>query len=90
VTPRRPCPSGDATARPLVTGPSGLYDSAEILSGRNNERVIRGTGDVVYVLGIDPKLGDYWYIYRPAGAVVNIPGTEVLGYESKFLGTARV
>jgi hypothetical protein len=76
--------------RPLVTGPSGLYDSAEILRGRTEERVVRGTGDVVYVLGIDPKLGDYWYIYRPAGAIINIPGTEVLGYESKFLGTARV
>jgi hypothetical protein len=76
--------------RPIVTGPSGLYEAAEILSGRNNERVVRGTGDVVYVLGIDQKLGDYWYIYRPAGAIVNIEGTEVLGYESKFLGTARV
>ena len=76
--------------RPLVTGPSGLYEAAEILQGRNNERVVRGTGDVVYVLGIDQKLGDYWYIYRPAGAIVNLDGTEVLGYESKFLGTARV
>jgi hypothetical protein len=76
--------------RPLVTGPSGLYDSAEILRGRTDERVVRGTGDIVYVLGIDPNMGDYWYIYRPAGAIINIPGTEVLGYESKFLGTARV
>jgi hypothetical protein len=76
--------------RPLVTGPSGLFESAEILRGRQNERVVRGTGDVVYVLGIDQKMGDYWYIYRPTGAVVNIDGTEVLGYESKFLGTARV
>ena len=41
--------------RPLVTGPSGLYESAEILRGRNDERVVRGTGDVVYVLGIDQK-----------------------------------
>lgn len=76
--------------RPLVTGPAGLADSAQILRGRNDERVIRATGDTVYVLGIDPKMGDYWYIYRPAGAIVNIAGTEVLGYESKFLGTARV
>jgi hypothetical protein len=76
--------------RPLVTGPSGLYESAEILRARNTERVVSGIGDVVYVLGIDRKLGDYWYIYRPAGAIVNLEGTEVLGYESKFLGTARV
>ncbi len=76
--------------RPLITGPSGLYDSAQILRGRNDERVVRGAGDVVYVLGIDQKAGDYWYIYRPAGAVVSLDGTEVLGYESKFLGTARV
>lgn len=76
--------------RPLVTGPSGLYDAAQILRGRNDERVVRGAGDVVYVLGIDPKAGDYWYIYRPAGAIVTLDGSEVLGYESKFLGTARV
>jgi len=42
------------------------------------------------VVGIDQKLGDYWYIYRPAGAVLNIDSTEVLGYESRFIGTARV
>jgi hypothetical protein len=76
--------------RPLVTGPSGLFEAAEILRGRTNERVVRGTGDVVYVIGIDQKMGDYWYIYRPAGAIVTIDGKEVLGYESKFVGTARV
>lgn len=76
--------------RPLITSASGLYDAAEILRGRGDERVVRGVGDVVYVLGIDPKAGDFWYIYRPAGAVVTLDGTEVLGYESKFLGTARV
>ena len=76
--------------RPLVTGPSGLYDSAEILRGRERERVVRGAGDVVYVLGIEQNAGDYWYIYRPAGAIVSYDGSEVLGYESRFLGTARV
>ncbi|MCC7038854.1 MAG: LysM peptidoglycan-binding domain-containing protein [Burkholderiales bacterium] len=76
--------------RPLVTATRGLDGSAEILQGRDRSRVVRGTGDTVYVLGIDPKAGDFWYIYRPAGAIVNIDGTEVLGYENKFLGTARV
>ena len=28
---------------------------------------MRGKGDVVYVLGIDQKAGDHWYIYRPGG-----------------------
>jgi hypothetical protein len=77
--------------RPLITSDrGGLDEAAEILRGRNIERVIRGSGDIVYVLGIDQKSGDYWYIYRPAGAVVNIDGSEVLGFENKFLGTARV
>ncbi len=76
--------------RPLVTPDPGLDYAAEILRGRTTERIARNAGDVVYVLGIDQKAGDYWYIYRPIGAIVNIDGTEVLGYENKFLGTARV
>lgn len=86
-------PPGDIEpylTRQLVTGPSGLYDAAQILRGRGDERVIRGAGDVVYVLGIDQKMGDLWHIYRPAGAITNIDGTELLGFESRFLGTARV
>jgi hypothetical protein len=76
--------------KPLVTGPGGLDNAAQILSGRNRERVIRGTGDIVYVVDIDPKAGDLWYIYRPIGAILNIDSSEVLGYENRFLGTARV
>jgi hypothetical protein len=86
-------PAGDIEpyfTRPLITGSSGLADAAQILRGRNEERVIRGTGDVVYVLGIDQKAGDYWFIYRPAGAITAYDGSDVLGYESRFLGTARV
>ena len=76
--------------RPLVTGPGALDNAAQILRGRNDARVVRGTGDVVYVLGIDQNAGDFWYIYRPVGAVLNIDSSEVLGYENRFLGTARV
>lgn len=76
--------------KPLVTGPGGLDNAAQILSGRNQERVVRGTGDVVYVLDIDPRAGDLWYIYRPIGAILNLDSSEVLGYEHRFLGTARV
>ena len=74
--------------KPLVTGPTGLSGAAEIVAGRD-ERVVRGANDVMYAVGLDPKLGDLWYLYRPDHKLVNAAG-EVLGYENKYLGTARV
>jgi LysM domain len=86
-------PPGDIEpylSKTLVTGPNGLADTAEILSGRNAERMVRGRGDVIYVAGLDAKAGDYWYIYRPGPPITTFGGSDVLGYESKFIGTARV
>ncbi len=74
---------------PLVTGPEGLANSAEIIAGRD-QRVVRGDGDVIYATDIDPKGGTIWRLYRP-GPTYTSPSTgEVLGYEQQFLGTARV
>src|SRR6476619_2633743 len=58
-------PPGDIEpflTRPLITGPAGLAESAEIVAGRD-DRVVRGAADVVYAVGLDPKLGDLWFIY---------------------------
>jgi hypothetical protein len=74
--------------KPLVTGPEGLSGAAEIVAGRD-DRVVRGANDVMYAVGLDPKLGDLWYLYRPEHKLVSAEG-EVLGYENKYLGTARV
>ena len=74
--------------RPLVTGPSGLASAGELVAGRD-ERVIRGQRDVVYAVGLDPKLGDLWFVYRPGERLVSASG-ETLGYENVFLGTVRV
>ena len=43
-------PPGDLEpylSKNLVTGPNGLADAAEILSGRNPQRMVRGRGDVI-------------------------------------------
>lgn len=86
-------PPGDLQpylTRPLVSGPNGLAGQAEIVAGRDRDRVIRGQGDRVYVAGLDPDQGVLWHIYRPGKALMSADGKQVLGYENNFLGTARV
>lgn len=85
-------PPGDIEpylSRPLITGPEGLV-GATIVAGRG-QSIIRGDGQVVYGAGIDPKAGDLWHIYRPGPKLTALDNPDiVLGYEQRFLGTARV
>lgn len=86
-------PPGDIEpflSRPLVTGPEGLKDAAEIVAGRDRERVVRGEGDRIYVVGIDPAAGGLWHVYRPIGPIRSHSKNEQLGFEYRFLGTGRV
>jgi hypothetical protein len=85
-------PPGDIEpylSRPLITGPWGLEGSAEIVAGRDG-RVVRGSGDVVYIIGMDPKAGDLWHIYREGRTFRGDDGDEFLGTEQRFLGSAKV
>jgi hypothetical protein len=92
-------PPGDIEpylSRPLITGPEGLVGSAEVVGGKD-ARVVRGSGDPVYVVGMDSKAGDLWHIYREGrrytAQIVGPEGREneeLLGVEQRYLGTAKV
>ncbi|HET9338889.1 MAG TPA: LysM peptidoglycan-binding domain-containing protein [Casimicrobiaceae bacterium] len=85
-------PPGDIEpylTRPVISDVPGLLDAPEIVEGRDRDRVVRGEGDRVYVVGLDPRFGDRWHIYRPGKALVGSSG-EVLGYENRYIGAVRV
>jgi hypothetical protein len=85
-------PPGDIEpylTKPLVVGSEGLPGAASIVAARD-PRVVHGSGEAVYAVGIDPKAGNEWLIYRPGDALRSYDSNELLGTEMRFLGTARV
>lgn len=87
-----PIPVGDLEpflTRPMITGPEGLDRAAQVIAGRDS-RVIRGEGDTVYAIGTDAAAGDLWYIYRRGREFRTLDGSQLLGVEQRYLGSARV
>ncbi len=86
-------PAGDLApflSKPIITTtPDGIPNAARIIAAHDN-RVVRGEGDYVYAVNIDEKSGTEWYIYRPGKVLHSYDTKELLGYELRFLGTARV
>lgn len=73
---------------PRVIEEGALLDAPRIV-GTEDNRVIAGAGNIVYVLGMQPSQGERWQIYRPGKALKN-PAGEVLGFEANYLGEAKV
>lgn len=85
-------PPGDLApflSLPIVNDADGIPGAARIIAARDN-RVVRGVGDFVYAVNVDDKSGSQWYIYRPGKVLHAFDSNETLGYEMRFLGTARV
>lgn len=72
---------------PLVVDAFELAGSPRVIGAQEN-RVVLGAGDRVFVAGLPADAGRDWHLYRP-GAALRDPDTgEVLGNEAIYLGDA--
>jgi hypothetical protein len=67
---------------------SGL-DHAPKIVANEEDRVVVGAGDRVFVTGIDPSVKT-WQVFRPLKPVQDPETKQILGYEAFFLGNAQV
>ena len=74
---------------PLVIEPTGLDLAPAILATEEN-RVVIGAGDLAYADRIGSSDPINWQIFRAGSAVTDPDTGEILGYEAKYVGDARV
>jgi hypothetical protein len=80
---------GPFLSQPLVVEAGGL-DKAPTLLATEEGRVIVGVGDTAYADRIGSGDPVNWQVFRP-GVAMHDPDTgEILGYEAKYIGDARV
>ena len=80
---------GPFLTQPLIVDGSGM-DTAPMIVATGEGRVVVGAGDTAYADRIGTDDGINWQIYRPGSALRDPDTGEVLGYEAKYLGDARV
>ena len=76
-------------SQPLVIEEDALVNAPKIIAADDN-RVVVGRGDKIYVISMKPSQGTRWQIYRPGNALRDPVTNEVLGYEVGYLGEAKV
>ena len=79
---------GPFLSQPLVVEAGGL-DTAPMIVANDDSRVMVGAGDVTYA---DPISGDIinWQVFRPGTALRDPETGEILGFEAKYVGDAKV
>ena len=80
---------GPFLTQPLVVEANGM-DNAPMIVATGEGRVVVGAGDSAYADRIGTEDGINWQLYRPGNALRDPETGEVLGYEAKYLGDARV
>jgi hypothetical protein len=80
---------GPFLSQPLVVEVGGL-ESAPTVLATEESRVIIGAGDTAYADRIGTDDGVNWQVFRPGAPLTDPDSGEVLGYEAKYVGDARV
>ena len=80
---------GPFLSQPLIIESGGLDNSPVILATEEG-RVIIGAGDVAYTDRMGPDSGVNWQVVRPGVTLRDPESGEILGFEAKYLGDARV
>ncbi len=80
---------GPFLSQPLIVEANGL-DSAPKIVATEESRVIVGQGDLAYADRIGTNDGANWQIFRPGEPLRDPETGEVLGYEARYVGDARV
>ena len=72
---------------PLVLENEGLDGAARIIALQDN-RVLGGSGDHLFVTGADKTVSN-WQVFRPGAALIDPENKALLGYEALFIGNAK-
>ena len=80
---------GPFLSQPLIVEVDGLNNAPAILATEES-RVIVGAGDVAYADRIGSNDGVNWQVFRPGVPLKDPDSGEILGYEAKYVGDARV
>lgn len=76
-------------SQPLVVSANELETAPRIVAGQDDHQQL-GRGDTAYVTLIPNAAEPKWQIYRPGKPLKDPENGQVLGYESVFLGNARL
>jgi hypothetical protein len=80
---------GPFLSQPLVVEENGLQSAPAIVATAES-RVIVGVGDTAYADRIGSSDSVNWQIFRPGQPVRDPESGEILGYEARYVGDARV
>ena len=76
-------------SQPLVIEKDQLAKSPRIIAGQD-DRVVLSPSTRIYINKIEEGDGLNWFVYRPAGDLIDPDTKEVLGVEATYLGDAKI